>query len=106
MARRIKENSPIPGSEVALRRHIEAVLRGQPDYDQMGEQLAHAVRQRLPMAQKELAPFGELQSVTFKGVGRGGWDVYDANFAGGSAEWRINLIPDGKINGLFFRHLP
>ncbi|WOJ91158.1 DUF3471 domain-containing protein [Methylocapsa polymorpha] len=106
LARRIKEKIPTPGSEAALRGAIAAEQRGQPNYDQMGEALALAARQQLPMIRKDFESLGALQSVTFKGVGRGGWDVYDAQFAGGATEWRINLAPDGKIDGLIYRHLP
>lgn len=105
LRRRIKENIPAPGSESALRRIIVEGRRGQPDYDQMVERLAQAVRQQLPTAQRDLGALGELQSIAFRAVGPDGSDIYDVHFAGGNTQWRIGLTPDGKVSVLFYRHL-
>ena len=40
---------------------------------------------------------GPLQSVSFKGVGLGGADIYQVKFEKGSLDYRIWLGPDGKI---------
>ncbi len=106
LERRIKDSVPAPGSEAALRRHIEALRRGQPLYDEMGPGVAWNTRERLAFTEKDLKSLGELHSVTFKGVGRGGSDVYDVRFAGGDTEWRIFLAPDGKTRNLSYRFLP
>jgi hypothetical protein len=44
-----------------------------------------------------------VESVTFKGVGPGGADIYEVKFEHGSSEWRIMLDPDGKVAGINFR---
>jgi hypothetical protein len=46
---------------------------------------------------------GAVQSVIFKGVGPGGRDIYEVKFETGLAEFRIGLMPDGKIEGILFR---
>jgi hypothetical protein len=40
---------------------------------------------------------GALQSVTFKGVGPGGADIYTVKFDKGSLDYRVWLTPDGKV---------
>jgi hypothetical protein len=37
-----------PGSEAALRRLIDEIVRGEPDYSRMGPQLAEGTRLQLP----------------------------------------------------------
>jgi beta-lactamase regulating signal transducer with metallopeptidase domain len=100
LAKRIKDGTPLPGSEAALRATIEAQQRDQPNYDAMSEALALATRQQQPVLQRMYAGLGPLQSISFRGVGSQGWDVYEAKFANGMSINRIILAPDGKIEGL------
>jgi CubicO group peptidase (beta-lactamase class C family) len=102
-AKRFKDQTPTPGSEAALRKMIEDTRLGKPDYDQMSPGLAAATRQQLPQLQASLAQAGALQSLTFKGVGPGGADIYSAKFENGSLEYRIWLGPDGKIESASVR---
>ena len=44
-------------------------------------------------------------SITFKGVGPGGADIYEVKFEKGSLESRIMLEADGKIASLSYRPL-
>jgi hypothetical protein len=89
--------APQPGSETMLRQYIEALARGEPDYDRMTSEVAAQTRQQLPFNQAILSRFGALRSVTFRAVSAMGSDVYVAHFANGSAEWRIGLAKDGSI---------
>jgi hypothetical protein len=98
-AKRFKDQTAVPGSDVALRKMIEDLRLGKPDYDHMSTGLAAATRQQLPQLQSTLIELGALQSVTFKGVGPGGADIYAVKFEKGSLEYRILLGPDGKIEG-------
>jgi hypothetical protein len=106
LAKRIKDGTPQPGSEAALRATIEALQRGQPNYDTMSETLALAARQQQPAMQRSFARLGPLQSISFRGVGSQGWDVYEAKYANGISIWRIILAPDGKIEGLLTQDGP
>jgi hypothetical protein len=47
-----------------------------------------------------------LQTVTFKGVGPGGADIYEIKFENGRVDWRIILAPDGKVASLGVRKVP
>ena len=104
--RRMKARAAVPGSEAALRRVIGELQRGTPDYDLMSPGLARATRQGLTQMQGELAKLGALRSLTFKGVGPAGPDIYESAFANGSLEWRIWLDQDGTVESLNFRAVP
>jgi len=88
---------PLAGSETTLRGYIEAVSRGAPDYDRMTSEVAAQTRQQLPFNQAILARLGALRAMSFRGVSGLGSDIYIAQFANGSAEWRIGLAKDGTI---------
>jgi CubicO group peptidase (beta-lactamase class C family) len=102
-AKRIKDQTPAPGSEAVLRKMIEGLRLGQPDYDLMSPALAAVTRQQLPQLQPSIAQLGSVQSVSFKGVGPAGADIYQVKFENGSLEFRIWLAPDGKIGSANFR---
>jgi hypothetical protein len=88
---------PLAGSEATLRQYIEAVSHGAPDYDRMTAEVAAQTRQQLPFNQAILSRLGALRAMSFRGVSGLGSDIYIAQFANGSAEWRIGLAKDGTI---------
>ena len=63
----------------------------------MSRDLVNGTRQQLPQLQSSIVALGALQSVTFKGVGPGGADIYTCKFENGSIEYRIWLGADGKL---------
>jgi CubicO group peptidase (beta-lactamase class C family) len=95
--KRFKDQTAAPGSEAALRRMIEELRLGKPNYDLMSSGLAAATRQQLPQLQSMIAGLGAVQVVTFKGVGPGGADIYQVKFEKASLDYRIWLGPDGKV---------
>jgi CubicO group peptidase (beta-lactamase class C family) len=97
-AKRIKDQTAAPGSEAALRKMIEELRLGRPDYANMSSGLANVTRQQLPQLQSTITQLGALQSVVFKGVGPAGPDIYQVKFEKGDLEYRIWLAPDGKID--------
>jgi CubicO group peptidase (beta-lactamase class C family) len=105
-AKRFKDQTAAPGSEAALRRMIEEVRLGNPNYDLMSPGWAEATRQQLPQLQKAIVGLGALQSLSFKGVGPGGADIYTVKFESGTLEYRIWLSPDGKIDNANYRPPP
>jgi CubicO group peptidase (beta-lactamase class C family) len=104
-AKRFKDQTAAPGSEAALRKMIEDVRLGKPDYGTMSSGLAAATRQQLPQLQSSVTQLGAIQSVTFKGVGPAGPDIYQVKFEKGSSEYRIWLAPDGKVESATVRPL-
>src|SRR5262249_28921777 len=96
-AKRFQDQKAAPGSEAALRKMIEDVRTGKPDYDSMSSNLAAATRQQLPQLQSSVKQLGAVQTMTFKGVGPGGADIYIVKFENGSLDYRIWMAHDGKV---------
>jgi hypothetical protein len=47
--------------------------------------------------------FGKVESIFFRGVGPGGYDIYGVKFANGSADFRLLLNADGKVDDVYFQ---
>lgn len=97
-AERMKSQSATPGTEAALRRLIDGILSGKPNYDEMSSHLADATRHQLPKLHPGLAELGAVQSAGFLGVGAQGEDVYTVRHDNGASHWRIALDSRGKIS--------
>lgn len=102
-AKRFKDQTPAAGGEAALRRMIEELRQGKPNYDLMSSGFAAAVRAQLSSTQGSLIQLGAVQSLSFTGVAPGGADIYQVKFEHGALEYRIVLSADGKIDGATFR---
>jgi Domain of unknown function (DUF3471)/Glyoxalase superfamily protein len=98
IAERMKSQSASPGTEAALRRLIDGLTSGRPDYDDMSPALAEATRQQLPNLRSGHQELGAVQSIAFLGVGPQGEDVYTARHENGASHWRIALDSNGKIS--------
>ncbi|HML12501.1 MAG TPA: M56 family metallopeptidase, partial [Xanthobacteraceae bacterium] len=92
---RFREQAPTPGSRAAALRLIEHLQQSTPVDEQMDAQLGEAVRLQLPQLRTMLVALGPLQSLFFRGVGPFGFDLYAAQFANGSADFRLGLAADG-----------
>lgn len=104
-AKRIKDQTPAPGAEAALRRDIDELRAGQPNYDLMSPGLADVTRRQLVQLKETIARLGAVQSVTFKSVGPAGADIFEVQFEHGATEWRITMESEQKIAGVGFRPL-
>ena len=93
----LRRTAPLAASEATLRQYIEALARGEPNYDRMTSEVATQTRQQLPFNQAILSRLGALRAVSFRGVTSMGSDIYMVHFANGTAEWRIGLVKDGTI---------
>jgi uncharacterized membrane protein len=95
-----------PGTEASLRRYIDSLEGGHPNYDEMSPMLAAAVNRQLPTIMSTIRKLGEFKSLTYEGVDPNGSDVYDAMFVRGQLEWHIApLSVDGKVTSRSFRPL-
>ena len=99
LATRLQNQTANPIGESLLRQHLTALQNGTPNYGLMETGLATATRQQLPKIQSKLAQLGAFESMTFRGVGPGGMDIYEVQFANGSAEWRVAVSANGKLAG-------
>jgi hypothetical protein len=94
---KVKSQSASPGTETALRRLIDGIIGGKPNYDEMSVTLAEATRQQLPNLGPSLAELRAIESVRFLGVGTQGEDVYTVRHENGASHWRITLDSKGVI---------
>jgi beta-lactamase regulating signal transducer with metallopeptidase domain len=99
---RFKDQLPADGSRTALLRAIDDLQRSAPGGERIGPMAEHVRRQFAPL-HNMLTALGAVESVFFRGVGPGGYDIYGAKFASGLAEFRVRLAPDGNIEDLIFR---
>jgi CubicO group peptidase (beta-lactamase class C family) len=103
--KRFKDQTPVAGGDAVVRRLIEEVRSGKPNYDLLTSRYAEMMRRQVTEDQATIAQLGALESVTFKGVGPGGADIYTCKFANGSIEYRIWLDADGKLDNSNIRPL-
>jgi len=96
---KIQSQTATPGSEAALRRLMEGISTGKPNFADMSPQLADLTRQQLPQLEAAMTHLGAVQLIEFRGVGNQGWDIYEVKQEHGSSQWRIALGPDGIIMG-------
>lgn len=99
----MKTQKASPGSEAAVRRLIDELRLGRPNYDLMSSQMARETRRRVADEQATIAKLGALQSVTFKGVGPAGPNIFQTTFEKGALQWRVWLNLDGRVDIFDFR---
>jgi BlaR1 peptidase M56/Domain of unknown function (DUF3471) len=99
---RFKDQLPADGSKSALLRAIDDLQRGNPGDERIG-QMAENVRRHIASLHAMLTALGAVESVFFRGVGPGGYDIYGAKFANGFAEFRVRLALNGTIEDISFR---
>ena len=100
---RFREQAPAPGSKEAVLRGIADLRAGTPNYDRMSRSLAAKIRRQAAELHDIFVALGAVDSIFFRGVGPGGYDIYGAKFANGAAEFRILLAGDGKAEDVLFR---
>ncbi|TPQ28758.1 antirepressor regulating drug resistance protein [Bradyrhizobium guangdongense] len=100
---RFREQVPAAGGKDMILRGIEDLRQGTPNYERMSATLAAKIRRQVSELHATFVALGALESIFFRGVGPGGYDIYGAKFANGTAEFRIVLESDGKVGDVLFR---
>ncbi|MGY4286064.1 hypothetical protein ACVWXO_005284 [Bradyrhizobium sp. LM2.7] len=100
---RFREQAPADGGKEMILRGIEDLRRGSPNYERMSAPLAAKVHRQLNEMRASFVALGVVESLFFRGVGPGGYDIYGAKFENGTAEFRLMLEPDGKAGDVLFR---
>jgi pimeloyl-ACP methyl ester carboxylesterase len=97
---------PHPDREASVRRYVESLEKGAPNYDEMAAPQAAEVRAELPQILQLVKSLGPLKSVRYEHGTEDGADVYLVAFEHGQAEWTIGpLAADGKVQSRSFRLL-
>jgi DNA-binding beta-propeller fold protein YncE len=91
--KRMKDNTPFPGSEEALRQLIASAQSGK-SVDTM---LAPDAQQFIPQFQQQAAQMGTVKSIRFQAVGPAGPDIYQIEGEKGTWMGRIWMAADGKV---------
>ena len=94
---------PAPGTESALRSLVAGLAAGSPDYDKLSPGFARIVRSDLPTTHGWFSSLGKLESMTFRGRGAAGDDVYDLVFANGEVRMSAWLDAEGRMMGGILR---
>lgn len=102
LEQKVESQSPSEGTEQALRRLIESLVAGEPNFVDMSAPLAELTRKQWPDIQASLGKAGKMQSLRFMGVGSGGVDVYLVQHEHRSLYWRIGLDNRGIIVSAHF----
>ncbi len=105
LASRIQDQTPMPGSDEAIRRFVTSTVAGNPDYSEMTPEYADGFRPFYPSLQKAYESLGAVRSITFRGVGEQGMDIYLVVFEKGVMQYRI-AVANGLITGLAVRGQP
>ncbi|CAN5794050.1 hypothetical protein BH11GEM1_BH11GEM1_28910 [soil metagenome] len=92
-----------PGSEAAVRRLIEELRNGKPNYELMSSAEARETRRQVAQHAATIAKLGALQSLPFTGVGPAGPNIYLATFERGALEWRVWMNLDGSVDVFRYR---
>jgi hypothetical protein len=94
---KVNNQSPSPETEPALRRLIEGIRVGKPNYEEMTPALADLTRKQMSHLQPDIYEAGPILSIRFVGVGTEGADVYRVQQERRTLHWRINLDEHGTI---------
>jgi hypothetical protein len=100
---RFREQVPVTGGKEAILSGIEDLRRGTPNYDRMSAPLAARIHRQVDELRATFVALGAVETIFFRGVGPGGYDIYGAKFENGTAEFRLLLEPDGKAGDVTFR---
>jgi beta-lactamase regulating signal transducer with metallopeptidase domain len=103
---RVDAQTPLRGSEAAVRLMLAGTESNNPPYERMSPELAKAVREQLPRANAISKQLGAVKSVQFKSVGAMGWDDYEVKFENGTMHYKIALGDDGTIEGALLTMMP
>jgi hypothetical protein len=95
-----------PGSEAALRKLIEGLVAGTPDYEAMTPEYARMARQTIGFVRPGVAAAGAIKSIEFSGIDPEGRNIYEVHQENGTTNARISLDADGKISFYMLRPPP
>lgn len=103
LQKRITAKTASPGTRASLLLQLMGWEKGEPDYADMGADLAAASRDERNQMLAMIKYLGALEGVKFVAVNPNGWDVYLATFSKGTVKCLVApLSSEGKVTGLFY----
>jgi bla regulator protein blaR1 len=97
---KVRTQSATPGTEEAIKRVVSSSMQGAPNYAEMTPALANSLKKHVEPLFQAYKGLGAVQSITFRGVGQQGWDIYLVAFDKGVMEYSI-AVADGVITNLW-----
>jgi CubicO group peptidase (beta-lactamase class C family) len=94
---RIDNQTQDKRTEATLHLLITQIGQGTPDYVTMEKGMANDMRTSFAIYREDAKRLGALRTLTFRGVGPSGNDLYEARYDHGWAVWWIGLTRGGKI---------
>jgi hypothetical protein len=91
-----------PKTEAILRKTIQDLQQGKPDFDSMEPELQNAVKEQAQHTADIYRHLGTLQSLKYIGT-QGGNDIYRAVYQNAPVTYTIRLAPSGKIGLLLLQ---
>ena len=91
-----------PKTEVVLRKTIQDLQQGKPDFVTMEPELQNAVKDQAQHTADVYRHLGALQSLKYIGT-QGGNDMYRAVYQNAPVTYAIRLSPSGKISLLLLQ---
>ncbi len=92
-AKRMKDNTPAPGGEAALRKLIAGAQAGQVDATMLGADSQRWIAEFEAQASR----MGTVRSIQFQGIGPAGPDIYTIESDKGTWIVRIWMTADGRV---------
>ena len=86
-------------TESALRKLVEGLATGMPDYEQLTPEMQRLTKQQLAGLQSNVGALGAVTNLEFTGVNPRGWDTFQVHGENGAIPAMIHLDADGKIDG-------
>jgi hypothetical protein len=93
---RAQSQTPVPGSEAALRRLLQGLITRKPNYEEMAPWFAELVKETT-YYNEEYVGRGAILSVDFDHVDMLGGDMYRVRQEGGFSSWIVWLNSNGVI---------
>ncbi|HTE43208.1 MAG TPA: hypothetical protein VK629_20465 [Steroidobacteraceae bacterium] len=103
LAAKIKNQTADPTCATTLKRVVEELRAGKPDYSKMTPVFAQQTRTQLSAIQGAVQQLGALKDVKFTGVGPAGAEIFNVAFENGATEWRMFCLGNGYISSAGFR---
>ena len=96
-SRLILSQADAPKSEAILRKTIEDLQGGKPDFGTMESELQNAIKEQAQHTADTYRHLGALQSLKYIGT-QGGNDIYRAVYQNAAVTYTIRLSPSGKMS--------
>lgn len=93
-----------PQLEPLLRKTLNSIQAGSPNYSDMEPMLADQVEQQISPIRQRLTQLGSMRSIEFRGIQStpsGPAEYYRVRYENGQMVWIINLTPSKKIGVLW-----